>query len=181
MHLDENQHFLWNGNIIKIISKNNEKRKIPWKWNVWIWFIHSIFRQIDMLDTSLHHFIEITQMYMLALSIFDKNFVKSFLLFFYKNSVKSIHHMYVWIGFTNFFNWYLYRSLWNTVWKLWNFTATIFSQKFRESNFLLKNFTTLIWRKKLYGWEFLVFPHCVEITEINCHPTIGTFLSQKFR
>ena len=53
-----------------------------------------------------------------------------------------------------------------TVWKLRKFTATIFSQKFRESNFLQKNFT-LNWfdEKKLYGREFLVFPHCVvEIT-----------------
>ena len=51
-----------------------------------------------------------------------------------------------------------------TVWKLRNFTATIFSQKFREINFLLKNFT-LSWfdEKKLDGSEFLVFPHCVPV------------------
>ena len=51
-------------------------------------------------------------------------------------------------------------SHWNAVWKLRNFTATILSQKFREINFLLKNFT-LNWldEKNLYGSEFLVFLH----------------------
>ena len=42
-----------------------------------------------------------------------------------------------------------------TVWKLWNFTATIFLQKFRESIFLLKNFTRkLIWRKE-FAWQWI--------------------------
>ena len=51
-----------------------------------------------------------------------------------------------------------------TVWKLRDFTATFFSQKFRESNFLQKNFT-LNWfdEKNLHGREFLVFPHCVAV------------------
>ena len=73
--------------------------------------------------------------------------------------------------------------VWNTVWKLRNFTATIFSQKFREINFLLKNFT-LSWfdEKKLDGSEFLVFPHCVfdEIfwrnLRIKCWQTISVWL-----
>ena len=42
------------------------------------------------------------------------------------------------------------------------FTATIFSQKFSESNFLLTNFSlNLFDEKKLHGRHFLVFPHCV--------------------
>ena len=45
--------------------------------------------------------------------IFDKNFVKATLLYSIKESL-------------------------NRVWKLQNFTATIFSQNFRESNFLPK-------------------------------------------
>ena len=50
-----------------------------------------------------------------------------------------------------------------TVWKLLNFTATNFSQKFRESTGLLKNFT-LNWfdEKNLHGSEFFVFPHCAQ-------------------
>ena len=44
------------------------------------------------------------------------------------------------------------------MWKLRNFTATIFAQKCRESNFLSKSFT-LNWfdEKILHGSEFLVF------------------------
>ena len=44
----------------------------------------------------------------------------------------------------------------NTVCKLRNFTATIFSQKFHEINFLLKNsdLSKLIWRKK-FVWQWI--------------------------
>ena len=68
-------------------------------------------------------------------------------------------------------------TLWlSTVWKLRNFTATIFSQKFRESNFLLINFT-INWfdEKNLYGSEFLVFPHC-EILVFGVSRIISTWL-----
>ena len=43
-----------------------------------------------------------------------------------------------------------------TLWKLQNFTATIFLQKFRQINVLLKKFTTskLIWRKKI-AWQWI--------------------------
>ena len=50
-----------------------------------------------------------------------------------------------------------------------NFTATILSQKFRQSTFTL--FSKLIWRKNFRGSEFFVFPQCafwdhgVEISE----------------
>ena len=50
-----------------------------------------------------------------------------------------------------------------TVWKLRNLTATVFSQIF--CNIFVLCFTKelyckSIWRKKLHGIEFLVFPHC---------------------
>ena len=56
-----------------------------------------------------------------------------------------------------------YNTVWN--WKLLKFTRTIFSQKFREINSLLKNFI-LNWidEKNIYlnAFDFLVFPHyCV--------------------
>ena len=52
-----------------------------------------------------------------------------------------------------------FRNFHTTLWKLRNFTATVFSQKFRQINVLLKKlFYKLIWRKKI-AWrsEFLVF------------------------
>ena len=49
--------------------------------------------------------------------------------------------------------------------KLRNFTATIFSQIFRQINVLLKTFTVNQFdEKKLRGSKFLVFPHCVTHT-----------------
>ena len=76
------------------------------------------------------------------------------------------------ITLINFFwSWFHVKSGWQNnyeyccflqVWKLRNFTATIFSQKFREIKFLLKSFT-LSWfdeKKNLHGSEFLVYPHC---------------------
>ena len=52
-----------------------------------------------------------------------------------------------------------------TLWNLRNFIATVFSQKFRQINVLLKNclyYRKLSWRKIIawHGSEFLVFPHC---------------------
>ena len=42
-----------------------------------------------------------------------------------------------------------------------NFTATVFSQKFRQINVLLKNFSINGFDgKNLRGSEFLVFPQC---------------------
>ena len=56
------------------------------------------------------------------------------------------------------------RVNFHTVWKLRNFTATVFSQIFRQINVLLKNFTVNQFdEKKLRGSEFLVFPHCVKL------------------
>ena len=42
-----------------------------------------------------------------------------------------------------------------TVWKLRNFIATIFSQKFREINFLLKNFTLSWFDEKNFAWQWI--------------------------
>ena len=54
-------------------------------------------------------------------------------------------------------NMYVHFRYLNKLWELRNFTANIFSQKFREINFLLKNFT-LNWfdEKNFHGNEFLV-------------------------
>ena len=55
-------------------------------------------------------------------------------------------------------------TLWDTLWKFLDFTATVYSQKFRLINVLLKNFTKNWFDgKKLRGSEFLVFPHCESI------------------
>ena len=56
------------------------------------------------------------------------------------------------------------------LWKIRNFTATVFSQKFRQINvlLLLKNYCKFIWRNNLCGSEFLVFPYCVKLTAILC-------------
>ena len=77
-------------------------------------------------------------------------------------------------------NFSFYHTVWklrNTLWKFRNFTATVFSQKFRQINILQKNIT-INWfdGKKLDGSEFLVFPHCT-VAEIH---SSHTFL-QKFR
>ena len=54
------------------------------------------------------------------------------------------------------------------MWKLRNFTATIFRKKFRESNFLLKNFAQNWFDgKNVHGIEFLVFTHCEVATHID--------------
>ena len=46
----------------------------------------------------------------------------------------------------------------HALWKLQNFTATVFLQIFRQINVLLKNFTVNQFdEKKLRGREFLVF------------------------
>ena len=52
-----------------------------------------------------------------------------------------------------------FHNFHTTLWKLRNFTATVFSQKFRQINVLLKKlFYKLIWRKKItWRSEFLVF------------------------
>ena len=48
------------------------------------------------------------------------------------------------------------------LWKLQNFTATIFPQKFRQINVLLKKFTINWFDGKNFAYgEILVFPHCV--------------------
>ena len=49
--------------------------------------------------------------------------------------------------------------MWNTLWKFRNFTATIFSQKFREINFLLKKFTLDGFDEKKL-WFFHTVPQC---------------------
>ena len=73
-----------------------------------------------------------------------------------------------------------------TVWKLRNFTATIFSQKFRKSNFLLKN-STLNWFDEkncmavnfsFFHTVFLELPHCAHcVTEILSHNSFMTKIS----
>ena len=54
---------------------------------------------------------------------------------------------------------------WNdfsTVWKLWNFSATILLQKFRQTNCFTKEFCSkLIWRKKFYVAVNFSFFHAV--------------------
>ena len=47
------------------------------------------------------------------------------------------------------------------MWKLQTFTATVYSQKFRQINVLLKNFCKLIWRKNICVAENFVFFHTV--------------------
>ena len=46
-----------------------------------------------------------------------------------------------------------YTHTMGTVWKSRNFTATIFSEKFRESNILLKNFTLNTFDEKKFAWQ----------------------------
>ena len=60
------------------------------------------------------------------------------------------------VNFRNF------HTVYSTLWKFLNFTATVFSQKFRQINVLLKNFTIrLIWRKKICKAENFSFFHTV--------------------
>ena len=54
------------------------------------------------------------------------------------------------------------------VWKLQNFTAIIFSQKFREINFLLKNFT-LSWFDEKYFALAVNFSFFHTVWEIHSH------------
>ena len=42
-----------------------------------------------------------------------------------------------------------------TLWKLQNFTATIFSQKFRQINVLLNNFTIIWFDGKKFAWQWI--------------------------
>ena len=60
-----------------------------------------------------------------------------------------------------------------TVWKLRNFTAVkVFSQKFRQINVLLKNFTIrLIWRKKICKAENFSFFHTVAVAQYGNYQT----------
>ena len=61
----------------------------------------------------------------------------------------------------------------HTLWKLLNFIAKVFSQKFRQINVLQKNFS-MNWfdEKKMLGWQWISsFSHThsgVEITEFYC-------------
>jgi len=42
-----------------------------------------------------------------------------------------------------------------TLWKIWNFSATISSQKFRQINFLLKHFTLSWFDEKIFAWQII--------------------------
>ena len=53
-----------------------------------------------------------------------------------------------------------FRNVTLTVWKLRTFTATIFSLKFREINFVLKKFTLGGFDEKKFTWHWIsLFPH----------------------
>ena len=56
---------------------------------------------------------------------------------------------------------YITYVIWSTLWKLRNFTATVFSQKLRQIKALLKNFCKLIWRKKFCGAVNFSFFHII--------------------
>ena len=90
--------------------------------------------------------------------------------FFGKNFVKATHLLKSWFDgktlmrvFSFFHTVLCYpHCVLAAVRKLWNFTATIFSRKYRESNFLLKNFTLNWFDGKKIAWHgsnFLVFLH----------------------
>ena len=78
--------------------------------------------------------------------------------FFHKQIRKQIDYTKYFISESKF-----------TLWKLRDFTAMVFSQKYRQINVLLKNFT-INWfgGKKLRSSEFLVSSHCVFKPLSNC-------------
>ena len=50
-------------------------------------------------------------------------------------------------------NFLFFDTFHTTLWKLWNLTATILSQKLRQINFLLKNFTLSWFDEKIFTWQ----------------------------
>ena len=76
-----------------------------------------------------------------------------------------------------------FHTVQRTLWKLRNFTATIFSQKFRQINFLLKKFTLNCFDGKKIAWQrfFCFSTLCwVNFTKNYCSFHIKFYLAKVF-
>ena len=64
------------------------------------------------------------------------------------------------------------------MWKLQEFTLTVFCQKFRESNVFTKELTIQLISRNIFSCEreFLVFPHCVPKSDLQTYEIQYPFL-----
>ena len=76
------------------------------------------------------------------------------------------------------------HTVYLTLWKLRKFTATIFPQKFRESNFLQKKlYSDLIWRK-IFAWQWISRFSTLNICDFHsalCEKTRNSLSLEKIR
>ena len=113
------------------------------------------------LDTSLYHFIEIMQMY--SQHLWQK--LRKLILFYYKNSVNSTHHMFELVS--RIFSTHIRIALCAQCGNYGNLRSHLFDKNFVKVTFFFTK--ELIWRNFFYTvlWKLRKFS--------------VTFLSQKFR
>ena len=117
------------------------------------------------LDTSLYHFIEIMQMY--SQHLWQK--LRKLILFYYKNSVNSTHHMFELVS--RIFSTHIRIALCAQCGNYGNLLSHLFDKNFvKVFNVFTKVYNKeLIWRNILWVTVNFSFFHLVEITEIHCH------------